>query len=48
MGDIPLGCSVDRWFKLPLARESHPYVERWYAGLRERKGAAQVVGLGLA
>ncbi len=48
MGDIPLGCSVDRWFKLPLARESHPHVERWYAALRERKGAAQVVGLGLA
>ncbi len=48
MGDIPLGCSVDRWFKLPLARESHPHVERWYAALRERKGAAQVVGLGVA
>ncbi len=48
MGDIPLGCSVDRWFKLPLPRESHPHVERWYAGLRERKGAAQVVGLGVA
>ena len=48
MGDIPLGCSVDRWFKLPLARESHPHVERWYAGLRERRGAAQVVGLTLA
>ena len=48
MGDIPLGCSVDRWFKLPLARESHPHVERWYAGLRGRKGAAQVVGLGVA
>ena len=48
MGDIPLGCSMDRWFKLPLTRESHPHVERWYAALRERKGAAQVVGLGLA
>ena len=48
MGDIPLGCSVDRWFKLPLARESHPHVERWYTALRERDGAAQVVGLGLA
>ena len=48
MGDIPLGCSVDRWFKLPMARETHPHVERWYATLRERKGAAQVVGLGLA
>ncbi|MEP7157777.1 MAG: glutathione S-transferase family protein, partial [Betaproteobacteria bacterium] len=31
MGDIPVGCSVDRWYKLPLKHESHPNVERWYA-----------------
>lgn len=48
MGDIPLGCSVDRWYKLPLERESHAHVERWYAGLRERRGAKQVVELGLS
>ena len=48
MGDIPLGCSVDRWYKLPLAREAHPHVERWYAALRIRKGARQVVELALA
>ena len=48
MGDIPLGCSVDRWYKLPLPRESHPHVERWYAALRRRKGARQVVELGLS
>ena len=39
MGDIPLGCSVDRWYKLPLVRQSHPHVERWYAALCRRKGA---------
>ena len=48
MGDIPVACSVDRWYKLPLARESHPHVERWYARLRARKAAAQVVVLPLA
>ena len=48
MGDIPVACSVDRWYKLPLARESHPHVERWYAMLRSRKSAAQVVALPLA
>ena len=48
MGDIPLGCSVDRWYKLPLARDSHPHVERWYAALRRRKGARQVVELALS
>jgi glutathione S-transferase len=48
MGDIPLGCSVDRWYKLPLARESRPHVERWLATLRGRKGAAQVMALTLS
>ena len=48
MGDIPLGCSVDRWMKLPLARESHPHVERWVQALRGRNGARQVVELSLS
>ena len=48
MGDIPLGCSVDRWYKLPQARETHRHVERWYAELRKRKGATQVVELPIA
>lgn len=48
MGDIPVGCSVDRWYKLPLARVSHPHVERWYSALRGRKGARQVVELALS
>ncbi len=47
-GDIALGCSVDRWFKLPLAREAHPHVERWHVTLQTRKGAKQVVELALA
>jgi len=47
-GDVALGCSVDRWFKLPLAREARPQVARWYAALRTRKGAKQVVELALA
>ena len=48
MGDIPLGCSVDRWYKLPLVREAHPHVESWYANLRGRKGATQVIALALS
>ena len=48
MGDIPLGCSVDRWYKLPLAREAHQHVERWYARLRGRKDATQVIALALS
>lgn len=45
MADIPLGLSVNRWLKLPLEREARPNVERWYARLRERKGAQQVMSL---
>ena len=48
MGDIPLGCSIDRWYKLPLAHEAHKNVERWYAALKEREGARQVMELGLS
>ena len=48
MGDIPLGCTIDRWFKLPLPREPRPHIERWFAALRVRRGAAQVVALPLS
>lgn len=48
MGDIPIGCSVDRWMKLPFARASHPHVERWFQALRGREGARQVVELALS
>ena len=48
MGDIPVACSVDRWYKLPVARAPHAHVERWYAALCSRKSAAQVVALALA
>lgn len=48
MADIALGCSVDRWYKLPLARETHPHVERWYQAIRARAGASQVMALPLA
>lgn len=45
MGDIPAGCSVDRWFKLPIERNAHPRVERWLARLRARPGMRQVAAL---
>lgn len=45
MGDIPLGCSVNRWYKLPLAHEPRPNVERWYRQLCTRQAAKQVVEL---
>ena len=41
--DIVLGCAAHRWLNLPLAREPRPDMERWYASLKARPGAAQVL-----
>ncbi len=48
MGDIPLACTVNRWTKLPIAHESHPHVARWFATLRARNAAQEIVGLALS
>jgi glutathione S-transferase len=47
MADIPLGLSVHRWLRLPVHREPRPNVERWYARLKERKGAQQALAVPL-
>lgn len=41
--DIVLGCAAHRWLALPLAREPRPNLERWYASLKARPGARQVL-----
>jgi glutathione S-transferase len=46
--DIVLGCAAHRWLNLPLAREPRPQMERWYASLRSRRGAAQVLSTPVA
>jgi glutathione S-transferase len=43
--DIVVGCAAHRWLNLPVAREPRPHLERWYAELRSRPGARQVVSL---
>lgn len=45
MGDIPLACSVNRWYKLPLEHAPHANVERWFDAVSTCKSAAQVVRL---
>lgn len=47
MADIPLGLSVHRWLALPVQRETRPHIARWYALLRERKGAQQAMAVPL-
>jgi glutathione S-transferase len=47
MADIPVGCTVHRWFGLPIERIGRPNVERWYARLKQRPAARQVLDLPL-
>lgn len=43
MGDIPLGCHVQLWMRLPIERPVQPNVEAWFARLRERPAYRKVV-----
>jgi len=36
MGDIPIGCEVQRYLRVPIERPAFPAVEAWFARLRER------------
>lgn len=47
MGDIPVGCHVKRWLALPIERPSLPNLERWFARIAERPGAAAVMAVPL-
>ena len=38
MGDIPLGCFVNRWYQLPIERPTRVHLEAWYARLQARPG----------
>ena len=48
MGDIPLGCEVQRWIRLPTDRPHFPKVEAWFERLREREPFRTVVDLPLS
>jgi glutathione S-transferase len=47
MGDIPLGCEVQRWMRVPMERPSFPNVEAWFARLRQRPPFARWVDVPL-
>jgi glutathione S-transferase len=36
MGDIPIGCEVQRWMRVPIERPPLPHLEAWFGRLRER------------
>ena len=45
MGDIPVGVQIHRWLGMPVSRTPRPNVEAWYARLRARPGAQEVLTL---
>jgi len=47
-GDIVMGVAAHRWLRLPLPREPRPEMERWYASMKARPGAAQVLSTPLS
>ena len=47
MGDIPIGCEVQRWMRVPIERPAFPRVQAWFDRLRERALFRQVVDIPL-
>ena len=45
MGDIPIGCHVQLWMRLPIERPSQPHLEAWFARLLERPPYRKVVDI---
>ncbi len=45
MGDIPVGVQIHRWLGIPISRAPRPNIEAWYARLRARPGAEEVLTL---
>lgn len=47
MGDIPLGASIHRWFKMEIERENLPHLGAYYKRLQARQAYAKYVDLPL-
>jgi glutathione S-transferase len=48
MGDIPLGCFVNRWYQLPIERPAHDHLATWYERLQARPAYREHVMLPLS
>jgi glutathione S-transferase len=48
MADIPLGCELQRWMRVPIDRPSFPALEAWFERLRERPAFRKVVDIPLS
>jgi glutathione S-transferase len=47
MGDIPIGCEVQRWMRVPVERPRHPNLEAWFARLCARPAYRKFVDIPL-
>lgn len=47
MGDIPIGCEVQRYLRVPIERPSWPKLEAWFERLRQRPPFAKHVDIPL-
>lgn len=47
MGDIPIGCEVQRYLRVPIERPSWPHLEAWFERLRQRAPFAKHVDIPL-
>jgi glutathione S-transferase len=47
MGDIPIGCEVQRYMRVPIERPASPAVDAWFARLLQRPAFAKHVDLPL-
>jgi len=47
MGEIPLGCEVQRWMRVPIERPRLPHVEAWFERLRARPAFLRIVDVPL-
>ena len=45
MGDIPIGCHIHLWLRLPIERPQHPHLEAWCARLLQRTPYCKVVDI---
>lgn len=48
MGDIPLGCHVQLWMRLPIERPEQPNLAAWFGRLCERPAYRKVVDVPLS
>jgi glutathione S-transferase len=48
MGDIPIGCEVQRWMRLPMERPRLPHLEAWFERLCARTAFRKIVDIPLS